>query len=111
MLEGKFKTRLKKKIEGKWLGSRVLYLDPSNDQGVGDMLVLYGPAWAILEGKKSANASTQPNQPYYVNLFDNMSFSRFVYPENVEEVLSALGEWFSFVQNRIPEKFMKRQVF
>lgn len=44
----------------------------------------------MLECKESAHAKTRPNQPYYVNLFNKMSFARFVWPENEEEVVEHL---------------------
>ena len=49
---------------------------------------------ATLEVKRSANAEKRPNQEYYVELMDGMSFSRFICPENKEEVLDALQSAF-----------------
>lgn len=63
-------------------------------QGVPDLTVLYQDHWALLECKKSRTATHQPNQDYYVRLADNMSFSRFVYPENKQEVLDELQQAF-----------------
>jgi hypothetical protein len=41
-----------------------------------------------------ASASRQPNQDYYVEQLDEMSFAAYIYPENEEEVLSALQQAF-----------------
>lgn len=94
MLENKFKTQLKKDIEKRLPGSIVLHLDPNEKQGIPDLLVLYEDKWAALEGKKNKKASHRPNQDYYVGLMDRMSFARFIYPENKEEVLNELQRSF-----------------
>lgn len=90
MLENRFKTKLKKELERMFPGCFVLHLDPNEVQGIPDLLILYKDKWATLEGKKSANESVRPNQPYYVDLMNRMSFSAFIYPENKDEVLDAL---------------------
>lgn len=89
--EGKFKQKLKKKIQALLPGSYVLHLDPTDIQGIPDMLVLYGGKWAALEGKKDANADHRPNQDYHVERMNNMSFASFIYPENEEEVLNDMA--------------------
>ena len=63
-------------------------------QGFPDLTVLYKERWALLECKREENASHRPNQDYYVNLANQMSFSRFVYPENKQEVLNELQQAF-----------------
>lgn len=94
MLENKFKTDLIKKIEKRLPGCIVVHLDPTEIQGIPDLLVLYGDKWAALEGKKKGSASHRPNQDYYVELMDRMSFARFIFPENEEEVLDELQRSF-----------------
>ena len=90
MLENKFKTKLINELKNMFPGCIVTHLDPNEIQGIPDLLILYKNKWAVLEGKKSANSPARPNQSYYVDLMNNMSFAYFVYPENEDEVLDAL---------------------
>lgn len=94
MLENKFKTNLIKELEEMFPGCIITHLDPNEIQGIPDLLILYKDRWAVLEGKKSANATHRPNQDYYVNLMNEMSFASFIYPENKEEVLYELQQSF-----------------
>ncbi len=94
MLESKFQAKLKKILKQRYPGCVVLKNDPNYIQGIPDLLVLYNERWAMLECKKNALAHHQPNQDYYVKRFNEMSFSRFVYPENLDEVLMDLDGYF-----------------
>lgn len=95
MLENGFKTKLISDLKMIFPGCIVLHLDPNEIQGIPDLLVLWGDKWAALEGKKSATAPARPNQPYYVELMDKMSFARFIYPENKDEVIADLDIYFN----------------
>ena len=92
MLENAFKTKLARKIKRMLPGCIVVHLDPNEIQGIPDLLVLYEDRWAALEGKKSKNASHRPNQNYYVDKMNEMSYAAFIYPENEEEVLDELQQ-------------------
>jgi hypothetical protein len=94
MKESKFQANLKKELKEMFPGCIVTKLDSGDIQGIPDLLVLYKDKWATLENKKDANAHRQPNQEYYVNKMNEMSFSRFIYPENKEEVLRDLQQTF-----------------
>lgn len=92
--ESEFQKNLKKELKNKFPGCIVTKLDPSDIQGIPDLLILYKNKWATLENKKSEKAPHRPNQDYYVEKMDEMSFSRFIYPENKEMVMSELEEMF-----------------
>lgn len=94
MLESKFQADLIKDIKRMFPGCVVMKNDSSYIQGIPDLLVLYNDRWASLECKKSEGARKQPNQEYYVEKLDSMSFSRFIFPENKEEVLRELQSAF-----------------
>ena len=94
MLENKFKTKLIKDIERRFPGSIVYHLDPNERQGSPDLLILYKDHWAALEGKKDSKASHRPNQDYYVNKLNEMSYAAFIFPENKEDVLNDLQRAF-----------------
>lgn len=91
-LESGFQDNLRKDLERMFPGCMIFKMDQI--QGIPDLLVLYKDKWASLECKKSAKANKQPNQEYYVGQMNEMSFSRFIYPENKEEVLHELFETF-----------------
>jgi hypothetical protein len=94
MLENKFQANLVKELKNQYPGCIVMKNDSSYIQGIPDLLVLYKNRWASLECKKTANARKQPNQEYYVGVMNEMSFSRFICPENKEEVLEELHQVF-----------------
>ena len=92
-LESGFQDRLIDKLEKLFPGCMVFKMDQI--QGIPDLLVLYKDKWASLECKRSASAKRQPNQEYYVGKMNEMSFSRFVSPENKEKVLDELRQIFA----------------
>lgn len=94
MKESKFQSDLKKELKNMFPGCIVTKLDSGDIQGIPDLLILYKNKWATLENKRSAKASKRPNQEYYVNKMDEMSFSRFIYPENKDVVLEELRREF-----------------
>lgn len=94
MLESEFQAGLIKELKMIFPGSIVLKNDPGYRQGFPDLIVLFEDRWAVLECKRSATARQQPNQEYYVDLANDMSFGAFIYPENKEEVLHELQHTF-----------------
>lgn len=94
MTESAYQAKLIRKLERMFPGCMVLKNDPNYLQGILDLTVFWGPYWAMLEVKASARAREQPNQAYYVEQLNEMSFAAFIFPENEEEVLSALQEAF-----------------
>lgn len=93
-LERDFQANLIKELKAQFTGCIVTKLDAGHIQGIPDLLILYKDKWATLECKKSARAKKRPNQEYYVGLMNEMSFSRFICPENKEEVLYELQQTF-----------------
>jgi hypothetical protein len=86
ILERVFQAKLIRQIHRDLPGCVVLKNDPNYLQGFPDLLILYGDRWAALETKKDAKAKHQPNQDYYVEKLNSMSFARFIYPENERTV-------------------------
>ena len=94
MLENKFQAKLIKELKEEFPGCIVMKNDSSYIQGIPDLLILHGDKWAGLEVKKSANAKKQPNQEYYVDKMNEMSFAKFIHPGNKEEILNELRTTF-----------------
>lgn len=90
MLERDFQAELIKTIRALLPGCEILKNDSSYLQGVPDLLVLYGDRWAMLEVKKSLDEPYQPNQEYYIERFDTMSYATMICPENRELKLDEL---------------------
>lgn len=85
-----YQSKLIKKLKELYPNAIILRNDPTYLQGVPDITILEGKRWAALETKGYANAKHRPNQDYMVEKMNDMSFSRFIYPENEEEVLHDL---------------------
>ncbi len=94
MLESNFQAKLIRELKDRFPGCIVTKIDSAYIQVILDLLVLYRNRWAALECKKNANAKKQPNQEYYVGKMNEMSFCRFICPENKEEVLNELQQTF-----------------
>lgn len=94
MLESNFQNKLIRELKKMFEGCIVMKNDSGYIQGIPDLVILYRDKWAALECKKNASAKKQPNQEYYVGRMNEMSFSRFIYPENKEEVLHELQQTF-----------------
>lgn len=88
--ESEFQGNLIKKIKERFPGCMVLKNDPTYIQGIPDLLILHNDKWAALECKKSEKEKARPNQPYYVDKMNGMSYASFIYPENEEEVLNEI---------------------
>ena len=93
-LERDFQGQLIKDIKQMFPGCIVMKNDSSYIQGIPDLLILYKDKWASLECKNKANAKKRPNQEYYVDKMNEMSFSSFIFPENKEVTLSELRKTF-----------------
>lgn len=94
MLESKFQAGLIRDLKKIFPGCIIMKNDSAYIQGIPDLLILYKDKWASLEVKKSANAKKRPNQDYYIGLMDEMSFARFICPENKDDILDELKQTF-----------------
>ena len=91
-LESGFQDKLRDELKEIFPGCMVFKMDQI--QGIPDLLVLYQDKWGALECKQHEQAKRQPNQEYYIELMDEMSFARFINPSNKEEVLNELQSAF-----------------
>jgi len=93
--EAAFQSRLIRKLKRIFPGCVVLKNDPQQTQGILDLTILWGPFWGMLEVKAERDSRRRPNQDYYVEVLDDMSFAAYIFPDNEEEVLLALQETFA----------------
>lgn len=94
MKESKFQHDLIQDIKTRFPGAIVMKNDPRYIQGIPDLAVFWNDRWAVLECKRSKDAPRRPNQMYYTDLMNSMSFARIIYPENKEEVLDEMERSF-----------------
>ena len=99
-LESKFQKDFIDEAKKRYPGCVTIKNDSGYIQGFPDWTILYEDKWAVLEMKKERGAQKQPNQEYYVDKLNKMSFSRFVFPENKEEVFEDLDALFKRKRRR-----------
>lgn len=98
MLERDFQSKVIKEIKSIFPKGFVLKCDGSNTpSGFPDILIINGSKWGVLEFKRSekerySTNGLRPHQEYYIKTLGEMSFARFIYPENKEEVLNELQQ-------------------
>lgn len=92
MRESVFQSRLIETLKQRFPGCVVLKNDSGYIQGIPDLIILYRDRWAALEVKATAYSPEQPNQMYYIEKLNDMSFGAFIYPDNAEEVLNDLQQ-------------------
>lgn len=90
--ENAYQAELIKTIRSILPGCIIQKLDPAYQQGIPDLLILFNDRWGTLEVKKSANEPFQPNQEFFIDQMNEMSFSSVIYPEIEEEVLRGLQQ-------------------
>lgn len=91
--EGEFQKKFMDELEAKYPDAIVSKMLPNYIQGIPDVIALFANGrYANFECKDSMDAPHQPNQDYYVDKLDRMSFARFVCPENKQEVLDELEQ-------------------
>lgn len=102
-LEAKYQIQLIAKLELMFPGCEILKNDSGYRQGIPDLVIFFRNKWAMLEVKAYEGADEQPNQRWYIEKFDRMSFGAFIYPENEEEVLNDLQQAFQLTRRaRLP---------
>lgn len=92
-VERDYQAKLIKRIERLIPDSYVRKIDIQ--QGWPDLLILAPGFWALLEVKRDTPTCAddfEPNQEWWIEEFDQMSFSACIYPENEQEVLYALQQ-------------------
>lgn len=94
MKERDYQRKLIDKLKRLFPGCVIIKNDSAYIQGIPDYTLFWGEYWAMLEIKISKNADVQPNQPYYVEKMNEMSFAAFIYPENEQVVLDELQRAF-----------------
>lgn len=90
--ESAIQAAIIKELEEQYPGAVVLKTDPSYIQGFPDLLFLQNSFWAALEVKRAQFSAHRPNQEYWVDRLDQLSFSRFIYPSNLDRVLNELND-------------------
>ena len=83
MLERTYQGRLVKKLNRMFPGCVVLKNDSGYQQGIPDLVIFFGNQYAMLEVKPRQPRGPEdyePNQEYFIALFDSMSFGACIYP-------------------------------
>lgn len=89
-VEASYRSELIRRIQRRWPRCVILPTNPQRRQGICDIVILFDRCWAMLEIKREPNARRRPNQEFYVDQFNGMSFAAFIYPEIEDEVLDDL---------------------
>src|SRR5689334_14161861 len=93
MLESSFQARFIKRLRREFPGCVILKNDSGYLQGFPDLTILFRIYWAVVEVKAkppTGPESFEPNQEYYIEELNKLSYATCVFPENEEEVIYEL---------------------
>lgn len=94
--ESRFQHEVIQELEERLPGCVVMKNATGLKDGFPDISVYHGSRWAMLECKRSEGESHRPNQDWWVDRLNEMSFASFIYPENrqvvMQQVVNYLGE-------------------
>lgn len=96
MLESDYvRNTLKPDLNREFPGIVIVKQDPNTSfQGIPDLLLLFRNKWASLETKRAKKSARRPNQPYYVEKFNDMSYAAFADPSNHDQIMTDLKRVF-----------------
>lgn len=104
MREKQFRVRLIQRLRKDFPGCIIVKPDPSQIQGIPDVLILYKNMWAALELKVEEKSAHQPNQDYWVQYMNGLSFASFIDIDSEEDVLYELQLAFRSARaSRVPQ--------
>lgn len=95
MRERDYQAGLIKKLRSLYPGSIVMKNDSGYIQGIPDLTILHNDRWAVLEVKAKQPTSPhafEPNQEWFLETMNRMSFAACIYPENEKDVLRGLQQ-------------------
>lgn len=95
--ESAFQREVIRELKRIFPGCIVMKNETGRYDGFPDLTVFIGRVWAMLEVKRSKDAAHRPNQDWWIDILNRMSFARFIYPENRAEVINELK---AFVKRR-----------
>jgi hypothetical protein len=90
LLERDFQPKLIEKLRELFPDCLILKNDSAYLQGIPDLSIFFEDRWAMLEVKKSEKSTYEPNQEFYLQMLNEMSFAARIDPSNEQEVLRAL---------------------
>jgi hypothetical protein len=93
-LESKFQADLIDDWNSMFPEDLVLKNDANYLQGIPDILILHEDTWGMLETKRATNSNIRPNQAYYIDKLNRMSYAAFINPANKERILDELQRAF-----------------
>lgn len=91
-LESNIKKELEKFLKAKGCKVRINKQDATTRRGWPDMTFYYEGLYGMIETKKHANSPWRPGQKENIEFFNNWSWARGVYAENLDEVKQELEE-------------------
>lgn len=95
-LERDFQRETKYKLRVIFPGCIVKRNSTDDIQGFPDITVFYAGKFAMLEFKRSEDASKRPNQEYWIEELKKIGgYAAFIYPENAEVIFAELKEFFT----------------